>query len=149
MPDFHSLKELENYINKQISDSLHKDVVEQSKQLIKEHIEIDVYNKYPNPKVYDRSNNLEEAVSDSMINDGELMIYIDDNIAQSHHMYKDTEPLEPYANIVETGIGYDYEKPYPYNQPRPFFENTVEELKSGKAKEYLKNALKKRGLDVK
>ena len=74
--------------------------------------------------------------------------YIDDNVAQSHHMNKDTEPLESYANIVETGIGYDYDKPYPYNKPRPFFENSVEELKNGLAKQFLKDALKKRGLKV-
>jgi len=148
--EFKDLKELEKYLEKQINDSLKTDVKTKTGILIESHIANDVYAKTApwEPKVYNRTFNLIESVSGDMISNDELKIYIDDNIAQSHHMYNKNQPLEPYAEIVETGIGYDFDKPYPYNQPRPFFANSVEELKDGKAKEYLKDALKKRGLNV-
>jgi hypothetical protein len=148
--DFKSLKDLEKYLQKQIQDSLKTDVKNDGENLIESHIVKDVYaDIYPwEPKVYDRTFNLIEAVNGDMVSDDELQLYIDDNIARSHHMYRDTEPLEPYAQIVETGIGYDYPRSLPYNKPRPFFQNSVDELVNGKGKEYLKKALKKRGLSV-
>jgi hypothetical protein len=148
--DFKSLSDLEKYLQKQIKDSLKTDVKTKSEILIESHVAKDVYaDVYPwEPSRYIRSFNLIESVSSEMISDDELKLYMDDNIAQSHHMYNKNEPLEPYANIVETGLGYDYDKPYSYNQPRPFFANSVEELKSGKLKEYLKDSLKKHGLNV-
>ena len=98
---------------------------------VREHIDLDVYDKYtPSDPMYERTYNLKRAVKKSPINKDlngiSIDVYVDDNVAQSHHMYDSNNPLESYAGIVETGEGYDFQYPYGYNRPRSFMKNTIE-----------------------
>ena len=98
---------------------------------VREHIDSDVYAKYtPDNPTYQRSENLKRSITKSPVNKTtnsiSIDVYADDDIAQSHHMYDLNNQLEPYAGIVETGEGYDFNYPYGYNRPRPFMKNTIE-----------------------
>ena len=98
---------------------------------VQEHINSDVYAKYNPPEpMYDRTGNLIRSIKKSPIDKNltgvSIDVYSDDNIAKSHHMYNSKNELEPYAAIVETGDGYDFNYPYGYNRPRPFMKNTIE-----------------------
>ena len=106
---------------------------------VREHIDSDVYAKYtPDDPTYQRTENLKRAVTKTPItkttNGISMDVYVDDNIAQSHHMYDSKNQLEPYAEIVETGEGYDFNHPYGYNRPRPFMKNTIEKNSDSIAK---------------
>ena len=121
------VKKLEQELSSQlkiIGDMLIEDV--------REHIDLDVYDKYnPSDPMYERTYNLKRAVKKSPINKDlngiSIDVYVDDDIAKSHHMNDSNNSLESYAQIVETGEGYDFNYPYGYNRPRPFMENTIEE----------------------
>ena len=98
---------------------------------VREHIDLDVYAKYtPSDPMYERTFNLKRAVKKSLINKDEngisIDVYVDDNIAQSHHMNDPKNTLENYAKTVETGEGYDFNYGYGYNRPRPFMKNAIE-----------------------
>ena len=106
---------------------------------VREHIDSDVYAKYtPDDPTYQRTENLKRAVTKTPItkttNGISIDVYVDDNIAQSHHMYDSNNQLESYAGIVETGEGYDFNHPYGYNRPRPFMKNTIEKNSDSIAK---------------
>lgn len=102
---------------------------------VQQHIDTDVYAVY-NPKVYERTENLKKSITkskvDKNLNGISIDVYADDEVARSHHMYNTNEPMEPYAGIVETGIGYDYGSwnghlwDYQTLQ-RPFMKNTIDE----------------------
>jgi len=103
---------------------------------VHKHIDSDVYGVYPNPKVYERTGKLKESIKMSPVDNGingiSIDIYSDDEIAKGHHMYESNNKVEPYAGIVESGIGYDYGSwnghPWDYQVlKRPFMRNTIEE----------------------
>jgi hypothetical protein len=98
---------------------------------VREHIDSDVYAKYNPPEpIYERTENLKRSIKktpiDKTVNGISIDVYADDDIAKSHHMYDSKNPFEPYAGIVETGEGYDFNYPFGYNRPRPFMKNTIE-----------------------
>jgi len=101
---------------------------------VREHIDSDVYAKY-DPVLYERTGNLKKSIKKSVVDKDvggvSIDIYSDDDIAKSHDMYNPNNPLESYAGIVESGIGYDYGTwnghywPYQTLQ-RPFMKNAIE-----------------------
>jgi len=87
------------------------------------------------PLVYERTGNLKKSITKSIVdknvNGISIDIYSDDDIAKSHHMNDINNPLESYAQIVESGIGYDYGSwngsQWPYQTlQRPFMKNAIE-----------------------
>jgi len=150
---FDNLNDLFDYLKKEVKDSM--DVVgEKVQKKVKDNIDKYIYSVYPNPKIYKRTGNLKNAITKSNAeikgNEIEVEVFVDDNIAQSYHMYNPNNDLEPYAKIVETGIGYDFDYPYAYNQPRPFMGKTKEEIGNNEVyKKELKKSLESKGLVVK
>jgi hypothetical protein len=155
--DFKNLSELEAYLNKQIQESLRTDVVQDSKQLMKEHIETDVYAQY-SPTLY-----VMRAENGGLLDDNNFLIEeipngvsitnIDTDDGYSEDYYGDTssDPNTWLVPIIEYGKGYNWSnsniyKKQPY--PRHFVENTQNDLNNGKGKIFIKNALTKRGLNV-
>ena len=101
---------------------------------VKQHIDSDVYAVYE-PKVYERTENLKKSISKSPVEKTttgiSIDVYSDDDIAKSHHMNDLNTPIESYAGIVESGIGYDYGSwnghPWDYQTlQRPFMKNAIE-----------------------
>ena len=139
MPDFKSLKDLEKYLEKQINDSLKTDVAEKSKNLMEQHIETDVYSTY-SPTHYIRTGELLRSVVTNMLDENTLTIL---NIRSDGTRYI------PY--VIEYGKGYEWGDGSLDARigARPFISNTRKELESGLAREFMRDALKKRGLDVK
>ncbi|MDT0160269.1 hypothetical protein [Bacillus sp. AG4(2022)] len=107
----------------------------------KRHVQKDVYDVYTpnpnNPNSYKRTYELKNNWKSEPTADG---------IA----VYNDRRDGNRYvAEIVETGIGYQYEFPYD-GKARPFTENTRKELDgSSQLKEGLRKDLRNIGLDVK
>lgn len=109
---------------------------------MKEKIEDEVYSKYPDPVMYVRQKEDgglldEENMEVTMINDTTLSI---ENVR--------SDDGRNVAEIVETGIGYEFE--FPYNGiPRPFTEATREELRNTNEHVHaMYVGLKKEGIDV-
>ena len=122
--------DLINRLNNELSNQL-KIIGDILVDDVRGHIDSDVYAKYtPIDPMYERTENLKRAVKKSPVTktiDGiSIDVYVDDNIAKSHHMNDSNNSLESYAEIVETGEGYDFNYPYGYNRPRPFMKNTIE-----------------------
>lgn len=118
-------RELSNTL-KTIGNVLEKEV----KQEVKNKVNLSGYE----PRVYERTHNLERSITKSNVEQDikgiSIDIYSDDSIAQSYHMYDPKSYLEPYAEIVETGKGYDYGFPY-YNVPRPYVGDVIKRETNG------------------
>jgi hypothetical protein len=157
MPDFKNIKELEKYLQKQISESLQTDVAQNTKQLMKEHIEEDVYNKY-SPTMYIRRAKNGGLLDDAnflikTVEDGVSITNIDTDDGYSEEYFGDwsSDPNTWLIPIIEYGTGYNWTRSKIYKMqpyPRPFVENTRKDLRKGKLKRYMKDALKKRGFIV-
>src|SRR4051812_18067882 len=120
MPEIKSIKDLEKYVNDLAAKAMSQGnaVKETVIETGKRHVQEDVYDKYPNPKVYERTGELKENWNWQDAPDG-IEIY---NMRFDDGRY--------VAEIVETGRGYQYD--FEYNGiPRPFIENTREELRNG------------------
>lgn len=127
-----SVAELKAYMDKMAKEAMLKgnavkDTVIQTGQ---KHVKEDVYDKYPNPRMYQRSGGLMEDWDYKETSDG-IAIY-------SNRIDKETGKNIGYT--IETGQGYDYDFEYS-GVPRPFIEETRKELASDKR--ILADALKR------
>jgi hypothetical protein len=147
---FKSLADLAKHLEKnQIKKALQDDVAKQARKTLKEHIVEDVYNEYPDPKVYSRTGGLlqDSNIDTTMENDNTLSI-----------RSTRSENGRDIAEVIEYGHegskdGYEYPAYYPsgnnFVQPRPFHAETAKELdEKGLAKKALADGLRKSGLDV-
>jgi hypothetical protein len=139
MPSFKNLKELEKYINEQAKKALQngKHVKNTVIETGKKHVDKDVYAVYE-PKQYERTGLLRESWDVENTDDG-IAVF---------NTRTDGDKYIP--ETIEYGINYDYSGyGYAYEQPRPFINNTREELRNSNAlKEAMKKDLKDAGFDV-
>jgi hypothetical protein len=139
--DFTSLKDLMEYLNKQVQSTNKNEVAQTVVKTMQEHIQSDVYDVY-DPKVYARKGYNGGLIDDSNIEAG----VVDDETIYVENIRFDGD--REVADIVESGQGYTYQFDY-YGVPRPFTENTREELSKGtKLQQAMRDGLKKRGLDI-
>jgi hypothetical protein len=147
---FKSIVDLAKHLEKnQIKKALKDDVAKQARKTLKEHIVEDVYNEYPDPKVYSRTGGLlqDSNIDTTMENDNTLSI-----------RSTRSENGRDIAEVIEYGHegskdGYEYPAYYPdgnnFVQPRPFHAETARELdEKGLAKKALADGLRKSGLKV-
>lgn len=134
-----ALRKLQPKINK----ALQQDVAPTVKRVMKEKINEEVYEKYPDPVMYDRRKEhgglLDEANMEvTMVNDSTLSV---ENIR--------SDDGRNVAEIVETGQNYEHD--FKYNGiPRPFTEATREELRNTNEHMYaLSRGLKRQGVNIK
>lgn len=137
MATFDNLKQLEQYVNKMAREAMVKGnsvkntVIETGKK----HVEEDVYSAYE-PRQYTRSGELKDSWEVEETADG-IAVYNDRE-----------ENGKSIADTVEYGRNYDYEFEYAHT-PRPFTENTRQELAKGnKLANSLKQDMSRIGLDV-
>jgi hypothetical protein len=162
MPSFRNVKDLEQYIMKQVADSLDKDVAEKTKQLMSDNVDSEVYRKYPNPVMYEaRMNdgglsdvrNMNHFVVDYQ--NSKVLFVTNETMSNEEYLPEGKTPFQ-IAGVVEFGhnagygeYDYVYDENAKYLQPRRFLQKTREDLKEEKGKEFLKDALVKRGFKVK
>lgn len=149
MPDFKSIAELEKYLKTIVNFCLQTDVAQDIKELIKEHVETDVYAKYQ-PSQYMRRKENGGLLDDNNylvkpIKDGVSITNITTDNGYSEEMYGDfgTHPDTWIVPIIETGIGYSWTESRIYKKPfaRPFIDNTRNDLFKGLGRQYLKKSL--------
>lgn len=158
-----SIAELQAQIEDAIGESLNGDVMEFIQQKLVEHAEADVYSQYV-PKMYVRRGSLLDK-DKYLIETGENMhlvitpvqefnpiIYVNGKQSRSKNS---GEQLAGLINYGDGYGGYHYEFPdedvfgNPNYAPRPFLDNTKEELASGELADSLWASLKKHGYNVK
>jgi hypothetical protein len=143
--EFKNLTELNKYIQKEINNSLRQDVAKKVIEIGKEHVQKDVYDVYA-PKVYERTGKLKESFKKKNIPEG---VEIEN---------KRTDKGRYIPEVIEYGHagseqGYEHPAYYPngdnFIQPRPFIENTADEIETKNIHvEELKKSLKSKGIDV-
>ena len=141
MPSFKNMKQLEAYINKQAKEALY-DRRETFEAVGQDHVQNDVYDKY-DPTMYQGRGKLKESFRTDKVDNG---IAIDNTRS---------EDGRDIAEIVEKGHydseGYNYvKKGAAYLLPRPFMQNTKQEIKDRNLHvTELQKGLKARGIDSK
>jgi hypothetical protein len=146
---------LEKQILNAASDTLRTNVFKAVQKCEQKHIQEDVYNIYPNPKLYDR-----RGYSGGLIADENIILTEIDNL--NIEIVNITDPNPDYngttdkylPDLVEHGEGYNgYHYDYPtdgsYMNSRPFIENTKEDLSQNKQHiKAMRDGLKQRGIDI-
>ena len=132
-------------IKMKAQDTLNKEVAEKIKEKEVSHIDSDVYNVYFPTKKYNRTYELKDTSNMHVKQYGEVGIQISndtlhENLRSSGSTY--------VADVVEYGSGYEFTGyGYAYEEPRPFQQNTIDELmESGEINKLLIEGLKNRGL---
>lgn len=163
-----NMKELEKELLNRINIALDEDVADVVKNVMTDHILQDVYDARPEGayvRRYNQSGNDINSPFDDTDNtglldpntiiatiDGDGGLKVENVTLGSKYYYKDGEKKtsqnagKPIAEVIETGEGYDIAN----IKPRPFMENTAEDIKEHNYHiQALKDGLKKLGLEVK
>jgi hypothetical protein len=143
--EFSSIKDLENYVNKKVKESMVKGnhVKDEVIDTGKRHVQEDVYDKYTpdpnNPNSYKRTGQLKEQWESEETADG-IAIY---------PSRRDEDTGKYIPEVIESGIGYDFSFEYS-GKARPFVENTRYELEANKDRvvDALKKDMKSMGLNI-
>lgn len=155
-----SLKELEKALQEKVDVALLTDVAQIVTEVMQDHIAQDVYDVYT-PCIYVRRADENGLLDSRNINSsikGNMLI-VENNTLGSPYFYdpnnkkkirKSINAGKEIAGVIETGIGYDISDWWYDGIPRPFIENTRDELKDYEwHKKALKQGLQKQGLEVK
>jgi len=138
--EFKSVSELEKYLLKQVSESLQKDVASDGRQLMREHVQDDVYAQY-RPSDYERTWQLINSCESSMMTGDTLKLT---------NTRKGDEG-EDVPSIIENGGHYKWGYIRNLDEiigERPFIKNTFVDLRNGMAKLSLMEAFKKKGFKI-
>jgi hypothetical protein len=160
MPAFKSLKDLEKHLKTAINEVLKNEAAHAVKKVEQQNIQETVYNS-TEPRVYYRrgyNHGLidERNMKSELIEDGVLEVV---NITRPNKSYKNSLPVTAdLPELIEYGDGYNNMNyswrrsdgtDYEYKQPRPFTENTINELwLNEEHKEALKRGLEKKGIKI-
>lgn len=139
--DFTSIEAALKFIEKQSLSVLKQEIAKATVKTMQKHIQTDVYDVY-DPKQYER-----KSYQGGLIDQDNIEVaVVDDNTISVENIRFDGD--REVAQIVESGEGYIYD--FPFNGvPRPFTENTIEELKeTGLLEQEMKKGLARRGFNV-
>ena len=134
-----------------IEDVLLDEVLDEVKEIELKHIKEDVFDIY-SPKIYQRR--VVGGISDpdnivGEVNDMQLEV---ENVARfndDYGTYNHGTGLADLINDGENRNGYFYDYPGEFTQPRPFIDNTIDEIeRTDSVEKALKKGLKKRKYDV-
>jgi hypothetical protein len=154
VPNFNNLKDMYAYYQEVLNDTLKDDVYKEVKTTLQKNIQETVYDSY-SPKEYQRRGYNDGLIADENIvgeleKDGVLAVK---DIADSNDSIFGTpytaSGTTTFAGWVEYGQVSDAFGNGVWTEPRPFMENTKEELKSNNViSKALQTGLKKRGVDA-
>lgn len=125
-----------------IEDTLQDEVLDEVKKIEIEHVEKDVFSVY-SPIIYSRRKTGGLDAPDNIIGTVENMELTVENITPFNDDYGSSNHGVGLADLVNDGDnlrGYFYDYPGSFNQPRPFLDNTEEEIEQT---EQIDNALEK------
>lgn len=135
-----------------IKDTLTKEVMDEVKNIELRHIESDVLSIY-SPKIYQRR--AHGGIDDEQNIVGEVidMHLVVDNVTSfnsDYGTYNSGAGLADLINDGESRHGFYYDYDGEFTQPRPFIDNTIEEIEhTDSVENALKRGLKRNGYDVK
>lgn len=152
--DFNNIDDLLKHMQNDINNALVTDVADGAKDVLVESINDVVYDGYT-PSYYQRrsSGGLgdPQAMEATQLQDGVVIVK---SYAKLNDDYGVNSSGMALDEIVTTGHGYMYtngsrsRNKATYEEPRDFYAEAQKRLDNGKAKELLKDALKKRGYTV-
>lgn len=135
-----------------IEDTLAHEVLDEVKNIELRHIEDDVFSVY-SPSIYKRR--LTDGIDDPENIVGEVhdMILEVDNVTEFNDGYGTYNHGTGLAELINDGErrgGYYYDYPGEFTQPRPFIDNTIDEIEhTDSVEKALVRGLKKRNYKVK
>lgn len=136
-----NLTELGKMMQKKVTQAIQQTdhVINEVVETGKKHVQKDVYDVYPNPKMYERTGQLKEDWDAENI-DGGIAVF---------NTRRDEDTGKYIPTVIESGEGYSYSGyGYEYEQPRPFVEESIKDLRnSDRLKDALKKGLKEIGVD--
>lgn len=139
MPDFSSLNALFNYLQRQVNSSMEHEVANEVVNVVRDHVQTDVYDAYQPTGTYVRQNQLLNNVKSELIEDGTIEI-----------TDVRTDGGKNVTEIVEYGRGYTWSPELDTEiGPRPFLENSIDDLSMNKQHvDTLRKSLINKGLQV-
>lgn len=148
---YDDIDELLNDIKSDIEDTLMDEVLDEVKDIELQHVEADVFSVY-SPKAYERRRSGGIDDPDNIIGTVNNMQLEVDNVTRFNEGYFSSNKGVGLAELINDGDnlnGYFYDYPGSFNQPRPFIENTIEEIeKTDSVENALANGLRKRNYDI-
>jgi len=151
--EYDDIDMLLNDIRSDIEDTLINDVLDEVKDIELKYVEEDVFSVY-SPKVYERRGRGTGGIDDpnnivGTVNNMQLEV---DNITRFNDGYFSSNHGVGLADLINDGDsrdGYYYDYPGSFNKPRPFLDNTIDEIeKTDSVENALANGLMKRKYDV-
>lgn len=158
MPTLKNMADLEKYLKAKINKSLQKEVFKKVKEVEQKNIDETVYDSYT-PSVYMRRD-----IQGGLIAGENIIGTVDSKTSTLSVINKTPANSEArdgattdknLSELIEFGhgyknYGYDYGRESAFVYPRPFTQNTIEELEQKKQHiQAMKDGLKKQGLDAK
>lgn len=134
-----------------IEDTLMDEVLDEVKNIEIEHIEQDVFSVY-SPSIYKRRLNDGIDDLDNIVGEVRGLQLEVDNITEFNNDYGTYNRGRGLADLVNDGearSGFYYDFDGAFTQPRPFIDNTIDEIEQTNSIENaLANGLKRRNYDV-
>lgn len=164
---FDDPEKLFQYVQEQAMDVMNKEVAKESKDLLSQHVEDDVYDAYTSQNPYKDRREDDGGLSDTdnmihtvtnTVNGMELFVKNISNGNPNITYQGGVQPPNYLAGIIEYGREPNRKGLYAYNQtgtedeflrPRPFISNTASELsRTLEHLEWFKDGMKRRGIKL-
>lgn len=148
---YDDIDRLLNDLKSDIEDTLMDEVLDAVKDIELKHIEEDVFSVY-SPSIYKRR--ATDGIDDpdnivGKVNNMQLEV---DNVTEFNNGYGTYNHGYGLAELINDGEnlnGYFYDYPGVFNQPRPFLDNTIDEIEKTDSVEHaLAKGLQKRKYDI-
>lgn len=127
---YDDVEELLKSLEADIEDTLMHEVLDEVKEIELRHVEEDVFDVYK-PKIYERRDSGGIDDPDNIVGTVQNMELEVENItpfASGYGTWNRGVGLTELINNGNSTSGYFYDYPGEFNQPRPFLDNTIEEI---------------------
>ena len=149
---YDDVEELLKSLEADIEDTLMHEVLDEVKEIELRHVEEDVFDVYK-PKIYERRDSGGIDEPDNIVGTVQNMELEVENItpfASGYGTWNRGIGLTELINDGNSTSGYFYDYPGKFNQPRPFLDNTIEEIeRTDDVEDALARGLNKRKWTVK
>ena len=149
---YDDVEELLKSLEADIEDTLMHEVLDEVKEIELRHVEEDVFDVYK-PKIYERRDSGGIDDPDNIVGTVQNMELEVENItpfASGYGTWNRGVGLTELINEGNSTSGYFYDYPGEFNQPRPFLDNTIEEIeRTDDVEDALARGLNKRKWTVK
>lgn len=126
--------------------------MEEVRDIVTEHVETDVYDVYA-PTIYKRRSMgglSDERNIVGTVNNKKLTVENETAFAQGYHSENFGKGLATLVNDGDGAGGFYYDYAGEFNEPRPFWDNAVEEIETtNRVENALVDGLRRLGNDVK